>query len=150
MKFENLWARGLHEQQFDYHLRVTAESVSEHDQRETELMAFPLVRGHSVQLRQRVYPSLHEREIFACGIRNPGLWIRNPSSTDKDWNSVSEIRNPRRGIQNLDSPYFLTWGDTLKIRKILVVISAPSRLVFPGKGYFQRKHPNISNNKDSE
>ena len=150
MKFENLWARGLHEQQFDYHLRVTAESVSEHDQRETELMAFPLVRGHSVQLRQRVYPSLHEREIFACGIRNPGLWIRNPSSTDKDWNSVSEIRNPRRGIQNLDSPHFLTWGDTLKIRKILVVISAPSRLVFPGKGYFQRKHPNISNNKDSE
>ena len=61
-------------------------------------MAFPLVRGHSVQQRQRVYASLHEREIFACGIQNPGLW--NPSSTDKDWNSVSEIRNPRRGIQN--------------------------------------------------
>ena len=78
MRFENLWARGLHEQQFDYHLRVTTESVSEHDQRETESMAFPLVRGHSVQQRQRVYPSLHEREIFACGIRNPGLW--NPES----------------------------------------------------------------------
>lgn len=78
MKFENLWARGLHEQQFDHHLRVTAETVSEHDQSETELMAFLLVRGHSVQLRQRVYPSLHEREIFTCGIRNPGLC--NPES----------------------------------------------------------------------
>ena len=78
MRFENLWARGLHEQQFYHHLRVTTDSVSEHDQRETESMAFPLVRGHSVQLRQRVYPSLHEREIFACGIRNPGLW--NPES----------------------------------------------------------------------
>ena len=78
VKFENLRARGLHEQQFYHHLRVTAESVSEHDQSETESMAFPIVRGHSVQLRQRVYPSLHEREIFACGIQNPGLW--NPES----------------------------------------------------------------------
>ena len=78
MKFENLWARSLHEQQFDYHLKITAESVGEYDQSETELMTFPLVRGHSVQLRQQVHPSLHEREIFACGIRNPGLW--NPES----------------------------------------------------------------------
>ena len=26
--------------------------------------------------------------------------IQNPSSPDNDWNSVPEIRNPRRGIQN--------------------------------------------------
>ena len=37
-------------------------------------------------------------KFFACGIQNPWLW--NPSSTDKDWNSVSEIRNPRRGMKN--------------------------------------------------
>ena len=50
-------------------------------------------------------------EIFACGIRNSTQGIQNPtiltlgiqnlSSTDKGWNPVSGIRNPRRGIQNL-------------------------------------------------
>ena len=50
-------------------------------------------------------------EIFPCGMENPALWnpesripltigIQNPSSTDKDWNSVRRIRNPRQGIQN--------------------------------------------------
>ena len=59
------------------------------------------------------------REIFACGIRNQGkfyFWnpeswvlesgirnvltirIQNPSSSDKDWNPVPRIRNPRRGF----------------------------------------------------
>ena len=28
------------------------------------------------------------------------IGIQNPSSTDKDWNPVPGIRNPRRGIQN--------------------------------------------------
>ena len=28
------------------------------------------------------------------------IGIQNPSSTDKDWNQVPGIRNPRRGIQN--------------------------------------------------
>ena len=56
------------------------------------------------------------REIFASGIRNLGLWnpeysLRNPenplklaiqnrSSTNKDWNKVSGIRNSWREIQN--------------------------------------------------
>ena len=66
-------------------------------------------------------------KFVACGIRNLGnfcLWnpeswalesgiqlkkygipltmigIQNPSSTDKDWNPVPGIQNPRRGIQN--------------------------------------------------
>ena len=54
-------------------------------------------------------------ENFACSIRNSeilcginlkesGIQLRigmqNPSSTDKDWNQVAGIRNPRRGIQN--------------------------------------------------
>ena len=51
------------------------------------------------------------------GIWNPGFWnpeyssdkesgiprtigIQNPSSTDKDWNPVPGIRNPRLGVQN--------------------------------------------------
>ena len=53
--------------------------------------------------------------MFACGIRNPGLWnpeysSRNPDPTndcysesklqDIDSNPVPGIRNPRRGIQN--------------------------------------------------
>ena len=54
---------------------------------------------------------------FTCGIWNPGLWDpgrqlkksrihkrldpeSRMSSSDKDWNSVSGIRNPRRRIQN--------------------------------------------------
>ena len=43
-------------------------------------------------------------EIFACGIRNAAQGIQdpttdwNPSSTDKDWNPVPGIHNPRRGI----------------------------------------------------
>ena len=43
-------------------------------------------------------------EIFACGIRNAAQGIRHPtkdwnlSSTDKDWNPVPGIQNPRRGI----------------------------------------------------
>ena len=103
MKFENLWARGLHEQQFDYHLRVTAESVSEHDQSETELMAFPLVRGHSVQLRQRVYPSLHETSKGNFCLWNPKSWalesgIQVPLT--KTGIQYLKFRNPRRGIQN--------------------------------------------------
>ena len=65
---------------------------------------------------------------------------------------IQNLKSGTHGVESriLDSPHSLTWGDTLKIRKILVVISAPSRLVFPGKEYFQRKHPNISNNKDPE
>ena len=54
-------------------------------------------------------------KMFACGIRNPGLWnpeysSRNPDPTndcypesklqDIDSNPVPGIRNPRRGIQN--------------------------------------------------
>ena len=54
-------------------------------------------------------------ENFACSIRNSEILcgihlkesgiqlrigIQNPSSTDKDWNQVAGIRNPRRGIQN--------------------------------------------------
>ena len=65
------------------------------------------------------------REIFVCRIRNLRkfflwnqeswvfgiriqtkesgipltIWIHNPSSSVKDWNPVTEIRNPRRGIQ---------------------------------------------------
>ena len=52
-------------------------------------------------------------ETFPCGMENSRLWnpeysssgitltigIQNPSSTDKDWNSVPRIRNPWRGIQ---------------------------------------------------
>ena len=66
---------------------------------------------------------------IACGIWNPGLWnpgiklkesripletgIQNPSSTDKDWNPLPGIPNPRHTMQNprlyiLNS---LTWGD---------------------------------------
>ena len=36
------------------------------------------------------------------------IGIQNPSSTDKDWNTVARIRNPLRGIQNpkpLGFPY---------------------------------------------
>ena len=58
------------------------------------------------------------KEYFGCGIWNPELWnpecriqlkeseipqkigIQSPSSTDKDWNPVSGIRNPWCGIQN--------------------------------------------------
>ena len=51
------------------------------------------------------------RRIFACGIRNPGLWnpefripltIRNqnPSSSDKVRNPVPGIQNPWLGIQH--------------------------------------------------
>ena len=37
----------------------------------------------------------------AQGIRNPlTIEIQKPTSTDKDWNPVPGIRNPRRGIQN--------------------------------------------------
>ena len=56
------------------------------------------------------------------GIWNPGFWnpeyssdkesgiprtieIQNPSSTDKDWNPVPGIRNPRLGVQNPRFPY---------------------------------------------
>ena len=28
------------------------------------------------------------------------IWIQNPSSTDTDWNPVTGIRDPLRGIQN--------------------------------------------------
>ena len=55
------------------------------------------------------------RKIFACRIWNPGLWtrmklkefgipltfrIQHQSFTDKNWNPVLWIRNPRRRIQN--------------------------------------------------
>ena len=53
------------------------------------------------------------RENFAYGIRNPGLWnpeqssstplrneIQNPSSTGKDWNPALGILNQWNGIQN--------------------------------------------------
>ena len=51
------------------------------------------------------------RRIFACGIRNPGLWNpefripltitnQNPRSSDKVRNPVPGIQNPRLGIQH--------------------------------------------------
>ena len=50
---------------------------------------------------------LAESGIFrGFGIRNAAqgipltIEIQNPTSTDKDWNPVPGIRNPRRGIQN--------------------------------------------------
>ena len=75
----------------------------------------------------RQYHQVIIREMFACEIQNPqkfclwthwnpGHWnpkyssrnpefhqqigIQNPGSTVKDWNSVPEILNQRRGIQN--------------------------------------------------
>ena len=43
--------------------------------------------------------------IQNTALKNPeshqiALGIQNPSSTDKDWNPVPDIRNPRRGFQN--------------------------------------------------
>ena len=46
--------------------------------------------------------------ILAFGIRNTAkgirtsitIEIRNPSSNDKVWNPLPEVRNPQRGIQN--------------------------------------------------
>ena len=37
--------------------------------------------------------------------------IQNSRSTDKAWNPVPRIQNPRRGIQNPRMSYSLTWGD---------------------------------------
>ena len=81
--------------------------------------------------------------MFACEIWNPkkfGLWnleswaseydiqlmesgipvtivIQVPSSTDKEWNTVRGIRNPRSGIQNPSlSADTLTWGE-LQLKK---------------------------------
>ena len=40
------------------------------------------------------------------------IGIQNPSSTDKYWNPVPRIRNPRRGIQNPGLSWIpVTWGD---------------------------------------
>ena len=42
--------------------------------------------------------------ILCFGIRNPtNKGTRNPSCTEKEWNRVPGIRNPRRGIQNPES-----------------------------------------------
>ena len=70
------------------------------------------------------------RENFVCGIRNPVLWnpelqlkefgipvtigIQNPSSTDKYWNPVPGVRNPRCGIQNLRLSWIPLHGATPK------------------------------------
>ena len=71
-------------------------------------------------LKQLLYLSPHERDsgirgmfssesgILAFGIRNTAkgirtsitIEIRNPSSNDKVWNPLPEVRNPQRGIQN--------------------------------------------------
>ena len=58
---------------------------------------FPLgLRNSGVQL----YWSLESRiQLKESGIPLT-IAIQNPSSTDKDWNSVPRIHNPRRGIQN--------------------------------------------------
>ena len=67
------------------------------------------------------------RDIVTRGIRNrnPGLWnpennsrnsnlktigIRNPRSTDKDWNPVRRIRNLRLGVHNPRLSWILWHG----------------------------------------
>ena len=72
-----------------------------------------LFRGISPLVRESGFPNpgkfcLWNREFWALesGIqlkefRIPlRIGIQNPSSTDEDWNQLSGIRNPRRGIQN--------------------------------------------------
>ena len=49
-----------------------------------------------------------QRESFTV------VGIQNPSYTDKDWNSVRRIRNPRRGIQVLK----LSWIALLGTKEI--------------------------------
>ena len=100
MRFENLWARGLHEQQFDYHLRVSAESVSEHDQSETESMVFLQSGAIQSSCVSECILRFMKGKFLLVESEILGFGIRNPSSTDKDWNSVSEIRNPQRGMKN--------------------------------------------------
>ena len=51
------------------------------------------------------------------------IGIQNPSSTDKDWNPVPGIRNPRRGIQNPR----LSWISLYMGRHIANVTSAVCR-----------------------
>ena len=51
------------------------------------------------------------------------IGIQNPSSTDKDWNPVTGIRNPRRGIQNPR----LSWIPLYMGRHIANVTSAVCR-----------------------
>ena len=54
---------------------------------------------------------LVECGVLGFGIRNPlTIRIQNPSSTDKEWNLLPGIRNPRCGIQN-SVPHFLAWGE---------------------------------------
>ena len=46
------------------------------------------------------------------------MGIQNPSSTDKDWNPIFEIRNPWRGIQNPRLSLYslsLIWGDLYQL-----------------------------------
>ena len=42
-------------------------------------------------------------------IKESGIGIQNSSSTNKDWNPVPGIRNPRRGIQSPKSRLELSW-----------------------------------------
>ena len=47
------------------------------------------------------------------------IGIQNPSSTDKDWNPVPSIRNPRCGIQNSSLSWILLHGAIFGIDKCL-------------------------------
>ena len=103
------------------------------------------------------------REIFSCEIRNPGkfcLWnpeswtlesgiqlgillrigIENPSTTDKDWNQVAGIRNPRHGIQNLRLswlPLHGAWqGGRVKVfLEVVVKTKLPTKPALTIQGY---------------
>ena len=50
-----------------------------------------------------------EMQLKESGIPLP-IEIQKPTSTDKDWNPVPGIRNPRRGIQNPRLPWIPLHG----------------------------------------
>ena len=76
-----------------------------------------------------ISPQVGESDKFLLvesGIRDTALriqltiGIQNPSSIDKDWNPVTGIRNPQRGIQNPR----LSWVPLYMGRHIANVTSA--------------------------
>ena len=52
------------------------------------------------------------------------IGIQNPSSTDKDWNTVPGIWNPQRGIQNPS----LSWIPLHEVNKC-----SPLKMLQPGE-----------------